>query len=52
MSCTGNLIWDVRKRSIGYSDPNVVRTNYLGEESTTLVIYFGLGVSYLPNSAV
>ncbi|KAL7881542.1 hypothetical protein AOLI_G00083900 [Acnodon oligacanthus] len=30
MSCTGNLIWDVRKRSIGYSDPSVVRTNYLG----------------------
>ncbi|KAK3569211.1 hypothetical protein QTP86_026618 [Hemibagrus guttatus] len=30
MSCSGNLIWDVRKRSIGYSDPNVFRANYLG----------------------
>ncbi|XP_072542339.1 DDB1- and CUL4-associated factor 6 isoform X3 [Salminus brasiliensis] len=30
MSCTGNLIWDVRKRSIGYNDPNAVRANYLG----------------------
>ncbi|XP_035378645.1 DDB1- and CUL4-associated factor 6 isoform X4 [Electrophorus electricus] len=30
MSCSGNLIWDVRKRSIGYDDPNLVRTNYLG----------------------
>ncbi|XP_058247485.1 DDB1- and CUL4-associated factor 6 isoform X2 [Hemibagrus wyckioides] len=30
MSCSGNLIWDVRKRSIGYSDPNVFRASYLG----------------------
>lgn len=30
MSCPGNLIWDVRKRSIGYNDPNAVRANYLG----------------------
>ncbi|KAF7709483.1 DDB1- and CUL4-associated factor 6 isoform X1 [Silurus meridionalis] len=30
MSCSSNLIWDVRKRSIGYSDPNVFRANYLG----------------------
>ncbi|XP_027019980.1 DDB1- and CUL4-associated factor 6 isoform X4 [Tachysurus fulvidraco] len=30
MSCSGNLIWDVRKRSLGYSDPNVFRANYLG----------------------
>ncbi|XP_076857605.1 DDB1- and CUL4-associated factor 6 isoform X3 [Brachyhypopomus gauderio] len=30
MSCSNNLIWDVRRRSIGYNNPNVVRTNYLG----------------------
>ncbi|XP_066542426.1 DDB1- and CUL4-associated factor 6 isoform X2 [Hoplias malabaricus] len=30
MSYSGNLVWDVRKRSIGYNDPNLVRTNYLG----------------------
>uniref|UniRef100_A0A8B9JJ99 Ddb1 and cul4 associated factor 6 n=1 Tax=Astyanax mexicanus TaxID=7994 RepID=A0A8B9JJ99_ASTMX len=30
MSCPGNLIWDVRKRAIGYNDPNAVRANYLG----------------------
>ncbi|TRY59306.1 hypothetical protein DNTS_033545 [Danionella cerebrum] len=30
MSCSGNLIWDVRKRSIGCTDPYSVRTNYLG----------------------
>ncbi|KAG7467058.1 hypothetical protein MATL_G00149300 [Megalops atlanticus] len=30
MSCSGNLIWDVRKRSIGFSEPNAVRINYLG----------------------
>ncbi|XP_067265319.1 DDB1- and CUL4-associated factor 6 isoform X7 [Chanodichthys erythropterus] len=30
MSCSGNLIWDVRKRSIGCTDPYAVRTNYLG----------------------
>ncbi|KAJ8253054.1 hypothetical protein GJAV_G00208620 [Gymnothorax javanicus] len=30
MSCSGNLIWDVRKRSIGFHEPNAVRINYLG----------------------
>ncbi|XP_067300234.1 DDB1- and CUL4-associated factor 6 isoform X3 [Pseudorasbora parva] len=30
MSCSGNLIWDVRKRTIGSTDPYAVRTNYLG----------------------
>ncbi|KAJ8407284.1 hypothetical protein AAFF_G00278580 [Aldrovandia affinis] len=30
MSCSGNLIWDVRKRSIGCSETNAVRINYLG----------------------
>ncbi|XP_062390517.1 DDB1- and CUL4-associated factor 6 isoform X2 [Sardina pilchardus] len=30
MSCPGNLVWDVRKRSIGYNDPNVLRINYIG----------------------
>ncbi|CAL8388706.1 unnamed protein product [Gadus morhua 'NCC'] len=30
MSYSGNLVWDVNKRSIGYNDPNNIRTNYLG----------------------
>ncbi|XP_054643985.1 DDB1- and CUL4-associated factor 6 isoform X1 [Dunckerocampus dactyliophorus] len=30
MSCSGNLVWDVNKRLIGYSEPNCIRTNYLG----------------------
>ncbi|XP_028248950.1 DDB1- and CUL4-associated factor 6 isoform X4 [Parambassis ranga] len=30
MSCSGNLVWDVNKRLIGYSQPNTIRTNYLG----------------------
>ncbi|XP_028993207.1 DDB1- and CUL4-associated factor 6 isoform X5 [Betta splendens] len=30
MSCSGNLVWDVNKRLIGYSEPNAIRTNYLG----------------------
>uniref|UniRef100_A0A673LCR8 DDB1- and CUL4-associated factor 6-like n=1 Tax=Sinocyclocheilus rhinocerous TaxID=307959 RepID=A0A673LCR8_9TELE len=30
MSCSGNLIWDVQKRTIGCTDPYAVRTNYLG----------------------
>ncbi|XP_061924916.1 DDB1- and CUL4-associated factor 6 isoform X1 [Entelurus aequoreus] len=30
MSCSGNLVWDVNKRLIGYSEPNSIRTNYLG----------------------
>ncbi|KAM6985097.1 DDB1- and CUL4-associated factor 6 [Aplochiton taeniatus] len=30
MSCPGNLVWDVNKRSIGYNEPNLVRINYLG----------------------
>ncbi|CAK6959257.1 DDB1- and CUL4-associated factor 6 isoform X1 [Scomber scombrus] len=30
MSCAGNLVWDVNRRLIGYSDPNAIRTNYLG----------------------
>ncbi|XP_071395373.1 DDB1- and CUL4-associated factor 6 isoform X4 [Centroberyx affinis] len=32
MSCSGNLVWDVNKRSIGYNDPNIIRTNYLGRK--------------------
>ncbi|XP_053310308.1 DDB1- and CUL4-associated factor 6 isoform X2 [Spea bombifrons] len=28
--CCTNLLWDVRKRSLGLDDPNVVRINYLG----------------------
>ncbi|XP_037136689.1 DDB1- and CUL4-associated factor 6 isoform X3 [Syngnathus acus] len=30
MSYCGNLVWDVNKRLIGYSEPNTIRTNYLG----------------------
>ncbi|XP_048855158.1 DDB1- and CUL4-associated factor 6 isoform X2 [Brienomyrus brachyistius] len=30
MSGSSNLIWDVRKRSIGFHDPNSIRINYLG----------------------
>ncbi|XP_054887598.1 DDB1- and CUL4-associated factor 6 isoform X4 [Poeciliopsis prolifica] len=30
MSCTGNLVWDVNKRLIGYGEPNSIRTSYLG----------------------
>nr|XP_015219561.1 PREDICTED: DDB1- and CUL4-associated factor 6 [Lepisosteus oculatus] len=30
MSCSDNLLWDVRKRSIGFDHPNAVRINYLG----------------------
>ncbi|XP_078030679.1 DDB1- and CUL4-associated factor 6 isoform X9 [Epinephelus lanceolatus] len=30
MSCSGNLVWDVNKRLIGYNEPNAIRTNYLG----------------------
>ncbi|KAI3356358.1 hypothetical protein L3Q82_017574, partial [Scortum barcoo] len=30
MSRSGNLVWDVNKRLIGYSEPNTIRTNYLG----------------------
>lgn len=33
MSCSGNLVWDVNKRSIGYNEPNAVRINYLGKSS-------------------
>ncbi|XP_051567128.1 DDB1- and CUL4-associated factor 6-like isoform X8 [Myxocyprinus asiaticus] len=32
MSGSGNLIWDVRKRTIGCTDPCAVRTNYLGRK--------------------
>ncbi|KAM9343625.1 DDB1- and CUL4-associated factor 6 isoform 5-T5 [Pholidichthys leucotaenia] len=32
MSCTGNLVWDVNKRLIGYNQPNTIRTNYLGRK--------------------
>ncbi|XP_012819671.1 DDB1- and CUL4-associated factor 6 isoform X3 [Xenopus tropicalis] len=28
--CYSGLIWDVRKRSLGLSEPDVVRSNYLG----------------------
>ncbi|MEQ2298139.1 DDB1- and CUL4-associated factor 6 [Ameca splendens] len=30
MSWTGNLVWDVNKRLIGYGEPNSIRTSYLG----------------------
>ncbi|KAG8000577.1 DDB1-and CUL4-associated factor 6 [Nibea albiflora] len=30
MSYSGNLVWDVNKRLIGYNEPNAIRTNYLG----------------------
>lgn len=30
MSCSGNLVWDVNKRVIGYTEPYTIRTNYLG----------------------
>ncbi|XP_037343998.2 DDB1- and CUL4-associated factor 6 isoform X4 [Pungitius pungitius] len=30
MSWSGNLVWDVNKRLIGYNEPNAIRTNYLG----------------------
>ncbi|XP_051563834.1 DDB1- and CUL4-associated factor 6-like isoform X8 [Myxocyprinus asiaticus] len=32
MSCSGNLIWDVRKRTIGCADPNGVRAKFLGRK--------------------
>lgn len=35
MSCSGNLIWDVNKRLIGYNEPNTIRTNYLGKNKTS-----------------
>lgn len=37
MSCPGNLVWDVRKRSIGYSDPSVLRINYIGKKYLYLI---------------
>lgn len=36
MSCSGNLVWDVNKRLIGYNEPNTIRTNYLGKNKTSL----------------
>ncbi|TKS67023.1 DDB1- and CUL4-associated factor 6 IQ motif and WD repeat-containing protein 1 [Collichthys lucidus] len=30
MPYSGNLVWDVNKRLIGYNEPNTIRTNYLG----------------------
>ncbi|XP_024919830.1 DDB1- and CUL4-associated factor 6 isoform X10 [Cynoglossus semilaevis] len=30
MSYSGNLVWDVNKRLIGYGEPNIIRSNYLG----------------------
>lgn len=36
MSCSGNLVWDVNKRLIGYNEPNTIRTNYLGKTTTSL----------------
>lgn len=36
MSWSGNLVWDVNKRLIGYNEPNTIRTNYLGKNKTTL----------------
>lgn len=37
MSCSGNLVWDVNKRLIGYNEPNTIRTNYLGKNKTSLL---------------
>lgn len=36
MSFSGNLVWDVNKRLIGYNEPNTIRTNYLGKNKTSL----------------
>lgn len=36
MSCSGNLVWDVNKRLIGYNEPNAIRTNYLGKKNSSL----------------
>ncbi|XP_041128002.1 DDB1- and CUL4-associated factor 6-like isoform X5 [Polyodon spathula] len=49
MSCPSNLLWDVRKRSIGLDNPNAVRINYLGRSEfvqrlkleTTLTVHDG-----------
>ncbi|XP_041114970.1 DDB1- and CUL4-associated factor 6-like isoform X4 [Polyodon spathula] len=49
MSCPSNLLWDVRKRSIGLDNPNAVRINYLGRSEfvqrlkleTTLSVHDG-----------
>ncbi|XP_010777011.1 DDB1- and CUL4-associated factor 6-like [Notothenia coriiceps] len=32
MSYSGNLVWDVNKRLIGYNEPNIIRSNYLGRK--------------------
>lgn len=32
MSYSGNLVWDVNKRLIGYNEPNIIRSNYLGKK--------------------
>lgn len=37
MSWSGNLVWDVNKRLIGYSEPNAIRTNYLGKNTASLI---------------
>ncbi|XP_033865339.1 DDB1- and CUL4-associated factor 6-like isoform X6 [Acipenser ruthenus] len=49
MSYSSNLLWDVRKRSIGLDNPNAVRINYLGRSEfvqrlkleTTLTVHDG-----------
>lgn len=33
MSSSGNLVWDVNKRLIGYNEPNNIRTNYLSKNN-------------------
>lgn len=33
MSSSGNLVWDVNKRLIGYNGPNNIRTNYLSKNN-------------------
>lgn len=43
MSSSGNLVWDVNKRLIGYNEPNNIRTNYLSKNNSQL---FALTITY------
>lgn len=35
MSRPTNLVWDVRKRSLGLEDPRLIRLSYLGKKWPT-----------------
>lgn len=37
MSSSGNLVWDVNKRLIGYNEPNNIRTNYLSKNNAVIL---------------